>query len=231
MFTGIVEATGRVESAEQSGDITRLRIAAPGIHEGLAPGESIAVNGVCLTVVRLDAQAFEVEAIPETLRLTNLGRLAPDDGVNLERSVTPTTRLGGHFVQGHVDGLGTVVGVEPDGTGGSIRLVIEAPVALEPLLVHKGYIAVDGMSLTVASLPTLPTLPMPRAGAWAGACAGGPAFDFEVALIPYTLENTVAGRYTRGCTVNLEADILGKYVARLGWFGRRTADHQDEELA
>jgi riboflavin synthase len=207
MFTGIVEELGHIAAQESHGDVLRLRIAASRVTSDLAIGDSIAVNGTCLTAVRIDHEDqesasresppsafFEVELVPETLRRTSLGAVGIGGAVNLERSVTPTTRMGGHFVQGHVDGLGEVVAREADGEGGSWMLTITAPASVMPYIVPKGFIAIDGTSLTIVDRQS---------------------DRFRVALIPHTLEQTIAGNYHPGRPVNLEADILGKYVAQL----------------
>lgn len=192
MFTGIVEEVGRVAEAAPRGSLVVLTIAAERAAEGLAVGDSLAVNGVCLTAVRVAPGEVVVEAVPETLRRTNLGGLAPGDPVNLERSLTPTTRLGGHFVQGHVDATGEVLDVVLEGASRLVRLA--APPEVMRYVVPKGFVAVDGASLTVAE--------------------AGPGW-LRIAFIPHTLDRTVAGGYRPGSRVNLEADVLGKYVEHL----------------
>jgi riboflavin synthase len=188
MFSGIVEEVGSVR--ETGGD--SLAIAAGLVLGQTALGDSIAVNGACLTVARLGDGWFGTDVMPETLRRTNLGRLRRGDAVNLERSLTLASRLGGHMVQGHVDGTGTVRALVAEGDA---RLVtIEAPPAILRYVVEKGYIAVDGASLTVVDHS-------PRA--------------FRVSLVRYTLDHTTFGRWTAGQAVNLEVDILAKYVERL----------------
>lgn len=198
MFTGIVEELGQVLAVEDRPGLRRLRLRGPATGPGLALGDSIAVNGVCLTAVEVgagpDGQDFALEAVPETLRRSNLGLLAGGDAVNLERSLTPNSRMGGHFVQGHVEGTGRVIDLRPEGE--SLLLHIAAPPELMPLIVPKGYVAVDGASLTVVGL-----LPGEE--------------GFSLALIPYTLAHSVAGRYRPGTVVNLETDILSKTVMRL----------------
>ena len=192
MFCGIVEEVGAVRAVRQRGQIVELTIAARKVLEDTQQGDSIAVNGTCLTVTELAGDAFRVELAPETLRRTNLGDLKPGDGVNLERSLPANGRIGGHFVQGHVDGTGQVLELIPEGE--SIMARFSAPPAVMRYVVPKGFIAVDGVSLTVVE----------------------PAGDsFTVALIPYTLAHTIAGQYRVGDRVNLEADILGKYVEQL----------------
>jgi riboflavin synthase len=188
MFSGIVEEVGSVREA--GGD--SLAIAAGLVLGQTALGDSIAVNGACLTVARLGDTWFGAEIMPETLRRTNLGRLRPGDAVNLERSLTLASRLGGHMVQGHVDGTGTVRALVAEGD--ALLVTIEAPPAVLRYIVEKGYIAVDGASLTVVDRS--PTA-------------------FRVSLVRYTLDHTIFGRWRAGQTVNLEVDILAKYVERL----------------
>lgn len=201
MFTGIVEGTARVREVRRSvsdpsaaGSVARLFIeAAPRFDSGpLRIGDSIAVNGVCLTAVALEADGFVADLSPETIARTTLGRLAPGAGVNLERPVPVTGRLGGHIVQGHVDGVGRVVALRDTGEGR--RLEIAPPAGLARYIVEKGSIAVDGVSLTVA-----------------GMTAG----RFGVTLIPHTCSRTTLGSLEPGADVNLEVDILAKYVERL----------------
>jgi len=192
VFTGIVEEVGRVAEVAAGAGVAVLTVEAARALDGVAVGDSVAVNGACLTAVAVGPGRMTVEAIPETLRRTNLGALVAGDGVNLERSLPATGRLGGHVVQGHVDGVGTVVDVADE--GGSRVVRIAAPPAVMALVVPKGYVAVDGASLTVVDHDDA---------------------SLRIALIPHTLDATVAGRYRPGTPVNLEADVLGKYVARL----------------
>ncbi len=191
MFTGIVEALGQVRSTTTgSGGGRRLELAVPDeARWRLAPGESVAVSGVCLTVVQVEPGGLAFDLAEETLRVTTLGGLAPGDPVNLERPLRLDDRLGGHLVLGHVDGVGEVTGVRPEGEG--VRLDVEAPAGLRPLLIPKGSVAIDGVSLTVAALDDE---------------------AFGVALIPHTLAVTTLGRRCRGDAVNLEMDVIGKYV-------------------
>lgn len=191
MFTGIVEERGRVHSA--SG---RLEIEANGVADDVAVGDSLAVNGVCLTVAQRRDGRVSFDLAEETLQRTTLGALAPGDPVNLERPVTLLTRLGGHLVQGHVDGVADVLEVEPGEGGATLRIRI--PAGIEPYVVEKGSVAVDGVSLTVA-------------------CVEDHAFT--VALIPHTLAATTLGSVAPGDRVNLEVDVLAKYVESL--LGRR----------
>jgi riboflavin synthase len=188
MFTGIVEERAAVTSM----DGHRLSVAARQVREDGTPGASIAVNGVCLTVVERDGDELRFDLADETLARTTLASVRPGHHVNLERPVTPLTRLGGHIVQGHVDGVGTVRAVEPAEGGAVMR--IEAPPGLGRYLVEKGSVAVDGVSLTVAAVADA---------------------SFDVALIPHTLEVTTLGERAPGDAVNLEVDILAKYVERI----------------
>ncbi len=183
MFTGIVEELGRLESLEQG----RLRIAASHVIEGVVIGESIAVNGCCLTVVAFGDDWWEADVSDETISRTSLAALQPGDGVNLERAVRASDRLGGHVVQGHVDAVGEVVDPVPD-------LRIRVPQPLLRYLVEKGSVTVDGVSLTIVE----------------------PLDDgFTVAIIPHTADVTTLGAKRPGDLVNLEVDVMAKYVERL----------------
>jgi riboflavin synthase len=190
MFTGIVQELGRVEAADASTDGTRLRVAAQ-LAADLAPGGSVAVNGACLTASSTDATGFEADVMHQTLSLTTLGELEPGSTVNLELPLRPTDRLGGHVVQGHVDGTATVTELAPDGF--AKRLVAELPEGLLPYVVERGSIALDGVSLTVAALED-PVV--------------------AVSLIPETLERTTLGRVEPGARLNVECDVLARYVRR-----------------
>ena len=192
MFTGIVEELASVAGIEERPDGRRLWLDAPRVREGLAIGDSVAHDGCCLTVVGLEPGRYAVEAVPETLRLTTLGSWSVGDPVNLERALTLQQRLGGHMVQGHVDGVGTVRSVAPEGDGR--RVALELPGGLRRFVAHKGSLAVDGVSLTVAAVTD-------------AGC--------EIAYIPHTLAVTTAGRYVPGRRVNLEVDLLARYLARL----------------
>ncbi|MBW1843502.1 MAG: riboflavin synthase [Deltaproteobacteria bacterium] len=191
MFTGIVETVGIIEKVEPGDDLTRLVVGAESIAEGVKLGDSIAVNGGCLTVTSLLDGRFAFEAIPETMERTNLGDLKVGSRVNLERAMRAGDRLDGHIVQGHVDGVGTVRAVIQDGN--DVRLQVDCDPELADCVVEKGSIAIDGVSLTVSAL--LPS-------------------GFEVALIPHTLEVTTLSDRQIHDRVNLEADVLGKYVKR-----------------
>ena len=192
MFTGLVESLGKIVTVTAAPAGLRVRVSAD-IAAGAVPGESVAVNGVCLTVVEAGAEGILFDVSPETVRVTTLGALAAGTLVNLERSMKADARVGGHFVQGHVDATGTIADVRQEGD--SYRLTVGAPAALMPLIVPKGSIAVDGVSLTVASIDD----------------AGD---RFDVQLIPFTWRHTRFHAARTGDAVNLECDILGKYVAR-----------------
>jgi riboflavin synthase len=188
LFTGIVEEIGSIRRAHNTG----LAVAARVVLEQLALGDSVAVNGVCLTVADLTSDGFAVDVMPETLRRTNLGKLRAGDRVNLERALLPTTRLGGHFVQGHVDGTGRLTSLRPE--GGALLVRVEAAPEELRYLVEKGFIAVDGASLTVVDVTDR---------------------DFGVSLVRFTQQNSTLAMKRAGDLVNLEVDILGKYVERL----------------
>ena len=192
MFTGIVEELGAVRGVECHGDVVRLEVAARVAREGSELGASVAVNGVCLTVVAARPEGLAFEIGPETLTRTTLGRLRPGDTVNLERPLRFGAALGGHLVLGHVDGIGTVEAVTRVESTARVRIALPGP-ELAPLLVAQGSVAVDGVSLTVAALQTR---------------------VFEVMVIPHTLAVTTFGRLARGQTVNLEMDVIGKYLQR-----------------
>ena len=193
MFTGIVEEVARVEAVMPGG----LTIAASKVMDALRPGGSISVNGACLTVTSRSDATFSVDVVPETIRRTNLGSLDAGDPVNLERPVVADGRLDGHMVQGHVDGTGAVESVTDDGSALLIR--VQAPPGIMRYVVEKGFIAVDGASLTVVNYDD---------------------GSFEVTIIPYTRDNTVLGSRKAGDLVNLEVDIVAKYVERLSSVAR-----------
>lgn len=192
MFTGIVEELGGVLGLTRAGKVARLEVEAAVTREGADTGGSIAVNGVCLTVVERRPAGFVFELGPETLVRTTLGGLAPGDRVNLERPLRFGGALGGHLVLGHVDGVGTVEEVTRVESTTRVRIALPGP-ELEPLLIPQGSVAVDGVSLTVAALG---------------------ARSFEVMLIPHTLVVTTLGRLRPGRAVNIEADVIGKYLVR-----------------
>jgi riboflavin synthase len=190
MFTGLVESVGELLERKTTSGGFRLRIASPLAPE-LAKGDSIAVNGVCLTVILSEPDQFHADVGPETVRVTTLGRLARGCAVNLERPLRADSRFGGHFVQGHVDAIGHVEELRADAE--FHWLTISFPHELAPFIVHKGSIAVDGISLTVAGLG---------------------ADRFDVQLVPYTMEHTNLSRVQKRDRVNLEVDMVGKYVVR-----------------
>ena len=192
MFTGIVEEVATVRAVERHGDVVRLDVAAHVAREGSEVGASVAVNGVCLTVVAAKPEALAFEVGPETLSRTTLGRLAAGDAVNLERPLRFGAAVGGHLVLGHVDGIGTVEDVTRVESTARVRIALPGA-ALAPLLVPQGSVAVDGVSLTIAALD---------------------ARAFEVMVIPHTLAVTTFGRLARGQAVNLETDVIGKYLQR-----------------
>ncbi len=192
MFTGIVEELGTVESLEDQGDAIRLTVRGPLVTGDAGLGDSIAVNGCCLTVATREGETFTADVMHETLAKTSLGGLEPGAQVNLERAVTPTTRLGGHIVQGHVDGTGTVVRRTPSEHWELVEIAL--PTELERYLVEKGSITVDGISLTVVDV--------------------GPE-SFTVSLIPETLARTTLGFKQPGDVVNLEVDVIAKYVEKM----------------
>ncbi len=192
MFTGIVEELGEVTALADLGDSVRLTVRGPRVVDGARHGDSIAVNGVCLTVVDATREAFTADVMRETLDRSALGALAPGAPVNLERPMRLDGRLGGHLVQGHVDGTGAILERQPSEHWELVR--VSLPADLARYVVHKGSITVDGVSLTVASVTD---------------------DSFTVSLIPTTLELTTLGRKQPGDPVNLEVDVVAKYVERL----------------
>jgi riboflavin synthase len=220
MFTGIVEDLGEIEAIEQLGDFARIHIRSAVVTADARPGDSIAVNGVCLTVTvllgefnnskNLQARGFAADVMGETLARTSLATAEPGTRVNLERSVRMQDRLGGHLVQGHVDGTATVISRDPAEHWEVVR--ISLPRDLARYVVHKGSIAVDGVSLTVSALSapvgTTPLSPPDETP------AGADTF-FEVSLIPETLKRTTLGLRQPGEVVNLEVDVMAKYVEKL----------------
>lgn len=196
MFTGIVTEMGTVVSTAPTPAGRRIVVAAPATAPGLAIGDSVAVNGVCLTAVELDGAEVSFDVVAETLDRSNLGWLEPGAGVDLERPMAGDGRFDGHVVQGHVDGVGMVAAITPE--GGASRIRIEIPEALGRYVVEKGSVTVDGVSLTVTAVSEL-----------------GEAQWFEIVLIPHTLAVTVLGQRSVGDRVNLEMDVIAKYVERL----------------
>jgi riboflavin synthase len=193
MFTGIIQAIGRVSSIRDQGGDVRLGIETGRLDlSDVELGDSIAVNGVCLTAVELPGNGFVADVSRETLSLTSLGSLGSGSPVNLEKALTLATRLGGHLVSGHVDGLGTVISREEDAR--SVRFIIEAPAELARYIVHKGSITVDGTSLTVN---------------------GVDGARFELNIVPHTLQETIMNTYQAGSKVNLEVDLVARYLERL----------------
>ncbi len=191
MFTGLIEAVGKIVERKPTPAGFRLRLSTAIAHE-LTSGDSLAVNGVCLTVVSADQDGVHADISPETARVTSLGALRRGAAVNLERPLRADARLGGHFVQGHVDATGTIEEIRPDGD--SYWLTVKYPASLAPYIVRKGSIAVDGISLTVAGVDDR---------------------RFDVQIIPYTWEHTNLHGGRPGDVVNIECDILGKYVVRV----------------
>ncbi len=192
MFTGIIEELGSVVAVGPRGDGARLTVRGPQVVKDARHGDSIAVSGVCLTVVTLDEDTFTADVMRETLDRSCLGALRDGDPVNLERAATLGTRLGGHLVQGHVDGVGTVLGRQPGEQWEVVRIAL--PPFLAKYVVHKGSITVDGVSLTVSGIHE---------------------HEFEVSLIPTTLALTTLGHKEIGAPVNLEVDVIAKYVEKL----------------
>ncbi len=193
MFTGIIEAVGQVAELRQRGGDVRLQVRTGKLDLGdVAQGDSIAVNGVCLTAVELPGDGFVADVSRETLSLTSLGQLEPGSRVNLEKALTLATRLGGHLVSGHVDGLGCVIERHDDAR--SVRFTIEAPPDLARYIAHKGSITVDGVSLTVNAVN---------------------GRRFELNIVPHTLQETIMGGYAAGRRVNLEVDLVARYLERL----------------
>lgn len=207
MFTGLVEEVGRVIAIDALAQGSRLRIHASRVTDGLSEGESVAVDGVCLTALEVRKEGFSADISPETIARTNLSFYAIGTPVNLERSLAVGQRLGGHFVQGHVDGISRVTRSVDEGE--FVRMTFTLPASLRPLLVPKGSVALNGVSLTVASLEDE---------------------TFDVQLVPHTLERTNLADRQRAEAINMEADILGKYVARLlGERLRTTSDDEDTD--
>lgn len=199
MFTGLVEEIGSIKSIQRHGSSLRLTIGAAKVLEGVKIDDSICVSGVCLTVIAHEADSFAVQVVDETLRKTSLGNLRISSRVNLERALRPTDRLGGHFVQGHVDGVARLVSFENQSSGKLLR--VELPNALLPYVIPQGSFALEGVSLTVARIE--------------GNHVG-------IALIPHTLASTTLGEAREGDMLNVETDLLGKYIARLMQFQKES---------
>lgn len=193
MFTGIIQSVGKIESVQNKGGDARIWINVGKLDmQDVQLGDSIAANGVCLTVIELKADAYCADVSGETLSLTTLGDLKAGSAVNLEKALTPTTRLGGHLVSGHVDGVGHVVDRRDDAR--SVRFVIESPANLAKYIAMKGSITVDGVSLTVNKVD---------------------GCQFELNIVPHTLQETIMNQYQSGHRVNLEVDLIARYLERL----------------
>ena len=190
MFSGIVEYLARVKEID-TGKSPRIVVSAPGFLSDVAIGDSIAVNGVCLTVTEIKEDKFAADVMPETLRKTDLGELKPDSHINLEKSLRVGDRLGGHFVLGHVDGVGVVTGVKPEKN--AVVIGIDVSEDLMEFIASKGSVAVDGVSLTVVDITST---------------------GFTVSLIPHTLDVTTLGEKKEGSRVNIEIDTLARYIRR-----------------
>jgi riboflavin synthase len=193
MFTGIIEELGTVAAMETRAAGARLTVRCATVLSDASEGASIAVNGVCLTALDLRPDSFSADVAPETLKRTNLGALRPGSRANLERPLSPTGRLSGHIVQGHVDGTGELLGLDALGDE-NWWLRVRVPAELDPFLVFKGSIAIDGISLTIAALE---------------------GDVLSVTIIPHTFRNTTLGSYKPGARVNLECDVLAKHVEKL----------------
>ena len=192
MFTGLVAELGTVQRLARQGNSYHLTVGAKKVLENLKIGDSVAVNGACLTVVRMDDSGFTADVMPETVRLTNIGSLQPGSKVNLERTLRLCDGLDGHIVSGHVEGLGTIYEQRPEGI--AVVVTISTPPELLKYIIKKGSIAIDGISLTVTEVTDT---------------------SFSVSLIPHTAKETTLGLKKVGDSVNLETDILGKYVERM----------------
>ncbi len=208
MFTGIIESVGKIIAAEKKGGDIRLTIATAKLDmSDVALGDSIAVNGVCLTAVEFDQNSFVADVSNETIEHTATGKLQQGSEVNLEKALTLATRLGGHMVSGHVDGVGEVVARFDDGR--SVRFTIKAPAELAKYIAHKGSITVDGISLTVNKV--------------SGA-------EFELNIVPHTIQETVIKNYQVGTEVNLEVDLIARYLERL-LLGDKAAEQENNGLS
>jgi riboflavin synthase len=197
MFTGIIEESGKISSITKNGSGAKVQISAKIVTENTIEGDSIAVNGICLTALQITATSFFADVSEETLQRSTLGKLAVGSSVNLERAVTPTTRLGGHIVQGHVDGRGKFLQATQSGDFWTVR--IGFPHEIGKYLVYKGSVSVEGISLTIANLADI---------------------YFEIAVIPKTWKMTNLSTLKNGDDVNLEADVIAKYVERMMLYGK-----------
>ena len=208
MFTGIIEAVGSITAAEQKSGDLKLTISTGKLDmNDVQQGDSIAVNGVCLTAVEFDANYFVADVSNETIEHSATGKLQQDSEVNLEKALTPNTRLGGHLVSGHVDGVGKVLSRDEDAR--SVRFVIKAPDELAKYIAHKGSITVDGISLTVNKV--------------SGA-------EFELNIVPHTMQETIIRNYQPGTEVNLEVDLIARYLERLV-LGDKAADKESDGIS
>ncbi len=193
MFTGIIEAVGRIQNIEPVGGDMRLHVGVGPLNmDDVQLGDSIAVNGVCLTAIEFDKESFVADVSNETISLTSLKELATGSEVNLEKALLPTTRLGGHLVSGHVDGLGEVVSINEESR--SIQIIIRSPDELKHYIAMKGSICIDGTSLTVNKITNT---------------------DFEINIVPHTQQQTIIKNYKPGTMVNLEVDLIARYLERL----------------
>ena len=207
MFTGIIEEMGTIQSIQHSGEKIRFTIQARKVLEGTRIGDSIAVNGICLTAVDLTGSTFAADVMPETLRRSSLGEIHPSSPVNLERALRLSDRLGGHIVSGHIDGTGTIQSRTPEHN--AILFKIQAAPELLKYIVAKGSIALDGVSLTVAAVSSN---------------------NFTVSIIPHSASETIIGHYQPGDLVNIECDVIGKYVEKLlGLAGGSDSSEQPSE--
>lgn len=204
MFTGLVAELGTVQRLARQGNSYHLTVGAKKVLENLKIGDSVAVNGACLTVVRMDDSGFTADVMPETVRLTNIGSLQPGSRVNLERTLRLCDGLDGHIVSGHVEGLGTIYEQRPEGI--AVVVTISTPPELLKYIIKKGSIAIDGISLTVTEVTDT---------------------SFSVSLIPHTAKETTLGLKKVGDSVNLETDILGKYVERMLTWNQKQEDKKD----
>lgn len=192
MFNGIVEAIGTINKINNTNGSVDFSISNPDDFDDLFVGASVAVNGVCLTVTRFSQSELEVTAVPETLRVTNLSSLKQDDKVNLERAMKVDSRIGGHYVQGHVDTVGEILEIQQDSTALLVKIGVTPKIT--KYLVKKGYVGLDGMSITIIDVDS----------DW-----------FTVTFIPQTQAATISGHYQKGTKINIEVDILGKYVEKI----------------
>jgi len=208
LFTGIIEEVGKLKRVRKARENFELSISCQEVTSGTRIGDSIGVNGVCLTVTSLEENGFSADVMPETYKKTNLTALKPGEPVNLERALTPDKRIGGHFVTGHVDAPGMIIEFEKGKEG--IRLGVKAPAEISDLLLERGSIAIDGISLTVSKVQEN---------------------NFWVSLIPHTLKSTTLQHKTVGNSVNLETDLLGKYVQKfMGASGENSVNEEDGDL-